>query len=175
MLAEGRHARLVAAHPVERLRDDDLERPSPRILQQPLDAGAQDHAVSRYGRVAVGARDLPALALDRLAADLELVLDGSGSLLVGRIAGIERTAGVLVQGLLSAVRLLLRHVVVCGNAGNSRPFLSLRIASAFTDSVTLEGRFEPNGKRCEIVNQEISCIESNTCLHLAPTGRAWLR
>ena len=92
MLVERRHVGLVAAHPVQRLGDDDLERAPPRVLKQRLDAGPEDHAVAGYGGVLVAADDLPALAFRTLAADPELVLDGSGPLLVGRIAGIERTA-----------------------------------------------------------------------------------
>ncbi len=80
MLVEGRNVGLVAAHPVERLGDHNLEQAPLRVLHLPLDAGAQNHAVARYGRVAVGAGDLPALAFRVLAADPELVLDGSGPL-----------------------------------------------------------------------------------------------
>ena len=59
MLVEDRNCGLFAAYPVERL----CVR---RDLEQALDAGAQDHAVARYSRVAVGAGDLPALAFRML-------------------------------------------------------------------------------------------------------------
>ena len=92
VLVERRHVRLVAAHPVEGLRNQDLERPTPCLLQQRLDAGPQDHAVAGDRGVLVGTRDLPALARRALTADPELVLDGCRSLLVGRVTGIERAA-----------------------------------------------------------------------------------
>ncbi len=68
---------LVAAHPVEGFGDHDLERAPSRAFKQPLDAGAEDHTVAGDRRVAVGADDLPSLASGVLAADAELVLDGS--------------------------------------------------------------------------------------------------
>ena len=75
VLVERCHVRLVAAHPVERLGDEDLEHAAPRVLQKRLDAGTEDHAVARDGGILVRAGDLPALALRALAADPELVLD----------------------------------------------------------------------------------------------------
>ena len=75
VLVERRHVGLVAAHPVERLGNQDLEHSPPRVLQQRLDARTQDHAAARDGGILVGARDLPALAFCALAADPELVLD----------------------------------------------------------------------------------------------------
>ena len=94
VLVEDRNVGLVAAHPVERLGDHDLEPAAPCVFEQRLDAGAQDDARARDRRVPISVLDLPALALRLLAADAELVLDGGRPLLVGRIAGIERT----VQG-----------------------------------------------------------------------------
>ena len=75
VLVERRHVRLVAAHPVERLGDHDLEHSPPRVVQQSLDAGTEDHAGAGDGGVLVRAGDLPALARRALAEDPELVLD----------------------------------------------------------------------------------------------------
>ena len=75
VLVERRHVGLVAAHPVQRLGDHNSEQAPPRVLQQRLDAGTEDHAVARDGRILVRAGDLPALARRALAADPELVLD----------------------------------------------------------------------------------------------------
>ncbi len=161
---------------------DDLERAPPRVLQKRLDAGPENHAVSQDGGVPVRTDDLPPLALRALTADPELVLDGGRPLLVGPIAGIEHTAKRHVLGLLSVVRLLLRRRIVVGGFGllemlardlapkqpgepvlsfaatrgtgaRLRPFPSRCIAPAFPDSVTLEGRFEPAGKPCQMAGQ----------------------
>ena len=92
VLVERRHVGLVAAHPVERLGDHDLEQAAPCVLQQCLDAGTEDHAGAGDGGVLVRAGDLPALARRAFTADPELVLDRGRPLLVGRVAGIERAA-----------------------------------------------------------------------------------
>jgi len=51
---------LVAAHPIQRLGDHDIEGAPARVLKQPLDAGDENHARARDRRVAVDAGDLPA-------------------------------------------------------------------------------------------------------------------
>ncbi len=56
------------------------------------------------------------LAFGVLAADVELALDGGRPLLVGRVAGVERTR-VMISGLLSFVGLPGRRIV----AGDFRP------------------------------------------------------
>ena len=48
---------------------------------------------------------------------------------------------------------VLSFAATRGTLSPFRPLLSLRIASAFPDSVTLEGSFEPHGKACQTVRQ----------------------
>lgn len=93
MLVEGRHVRLIAADPVQRLGKQDVELAMLRIAHQPLDTGSQDRAGTGYGRILIGAHDLPVLPPGMLPAKPELVLDGRLALLVIGVAGVKGCAG----------------------------------------------------------------------------------
>ena len=97
MLIEGRHVRLIAADPVQRLGQQDIELAVLRIAHQPLDAGTQDRACSRYGRILVGTDNLPPLPLRMFPAKPELVLDGRLALLVVGVAGVKGGTGPVVR------------------------------------------------------------------------------
>jgi|GEM_PF-2026179 len=93
MLVEGSHVRLIAADPVQRLGQEDVELAMLRITHEPLNAGAQDRAGPGYGRILIGTDNLPPLPLRMFTAKPELVLDGRLALLVIGIAGVKGGAG----------------------------------------------------------------------------------
>src|SRR3546814_15272040 len=90
MLVEGRDVGLIARYPVERFGENDIELPHPCISEQPLDAGAQDHARSRDGGIFIDAFDLPAFARRALAAEAKLIGDRRGILPIGRASCRDR-------------------------------------------------------------------------------------
>src|SRR3546814_15306331 len=90
MLVEGGNVGLIARHAVERLRQHNIELAGLCIGEQFLDAWTQDHTRARDGRILEAADNLPSLTCRALAADALLVGDRRRTLLVGRIAGIER-------------------------------------------------------------------------------------
>ena len=93
VLVERGDIRLIAADPVQRLGQEDVELAMLRIAHQPLDAGPQDRAGPGYGRILVRTDDLPPLPPRMFTAEPELILNRSFALVVGRIAGIECGAG----------------------------------------------------------------------------------
>nr|WP_260171242.1 hypothetical protein [Brevundimonas aurantiaca] len=84
---------LVARDAVQRFGHDDVELAALGVLEQRLDAGAQDDAGAGDCGVAVGADDSQAVAGGLLAADAQLIVDRGGVLLVAGIAGVEGDAG----------------------------------------------------------------------------------
>ena len=83
---------LVSADAVQRLGQHHVEAAGLRIGQQRLDAGTNERCAGD-GAVGIGFHDGPALADGALPALAQLVLDGSVTLVVGGIAGVERNAG----------------------------------------------------------------------------------
>ena len=73
---------LVAGETIERLRDHDIECAGARVLKELL-ISRPEAARPAAGGIAVGCPKLPALPLDALAADADLVVDGGLALQVG--------------------------------------------------------------------------------------------
>ena len=90
LLEQGGDVLLVAGEPVERLGDDDVEGAGPGVLQQLLVARPKP-AGAGAGGVAVGGDDGPALPVDPLPADPDLVLDRGLALEVGRVPGVDHS------------------------------------------------------------------------------------
>src|SRR5690606_30108205 len=83
------NVRLIARKPVHRLGEDDVEPARLPILQELLDAGA-DQARPRDGMIGVDTHHLPSFALGALAAKPDLIFNGGIALLIRRIAGVDR-------------------------------------------------------------------------------------
>lgn len=83
MLVESGDIGLIAADPVQSLSQQYLELSALHVPHKPLDAGTQDSAGTRYGRVLVGTDDLPLLPARMFPAKPELVLDRRLALAVG--------------------------------------------------------------------------------------------
>jgi len=91
LLVEGGDVLLVAGQPVEGLGHDNVEGAGAGILQQLLVAGPQP-AGAGAGRIAVGRHQRPALPVNTLPADADLVLDRGLALEIGRVAGVDHGA-----------------------------------------------------------------------------------
>ncbi len=88
VLEQGRHVRLVATDPVQRLGQYDFELAPLGILQKRLHARTEDHAGAGDGSIMIGGDDLPSLPRGMLAADPQLVFDRGDALVVAGIAGV---------------------------------------------------------------------------------------
>jgi hypothetical protein len=87
-LEQARRVFLIAAEPVERFGQDDVELVPQRLAHETLKARAQERR-ARHGVVRVLACDLPALALRELAAHAELVRDRRVPLVIRGVAGVD--------------------------------------------------------------------------------------
>ena len=112
MLEQRGDIRLIAGDPIQRLGQHDIKHTALRILQQRLNARAENHAGTRDGGIVIGTRDLPLLTSGVLAAKAELVLDRAFALIIGGIAGIERhaTHGWTPFGLFFAGPIILHDL-----------------------------------------------------------------
>ena len=90
-LEQAGHILLIARQPVERLGHDDVEAPGHGILQQRLDTGPQHRAAGQLA-VGIGLHQAPALPLDPLPAQPDLVLDRGVALVVAGVAGVNGAA-----------------------------------------------------------------------------------
>src|SRR6266446_9174946 len=96
---------LVARQPVERLGNNDIELSSARILEQAL-IGRSQCARAANGAVSVGVQILPALVLDPLAAEPDLILDRRLALLAP-----ETTQETLCTFAASSIRAAILIVL----------------------------------------------------------------
>src|SRR5271169_1159247 len=86
MLKQRGDIRLIATDAIERFRYHDVELLALSILQERLDAWAQDHTRAGNSRILISADDRPLLALGLLPADAQLVFNRRIALIVGGIA-----------------------------------------------------------------------------------------
>jgi len=93
MLVEDGHIGLVARDAVQGFGQHDVELACLRVLQERLDARAEGDAGARYGGVLVSSHDLPLLPCRLVPADTKLVVDRGNTLVVRRVAGVQRSAG----------------------------------------------------------------------------------
>ena len=91
VLEQGGDVLLVAGEPVEGLGDDDVEGAGAGVLQQLLVARPKP-AGTRARGVAIGREQRPALPIDPLPADPNLVLDRGLALEIGGIPGVNDSA-----------------------------------------------------------------------------------
>ena len=115
-LEQARNVLLVTAEPVYGLRQDHVEAAAACVLDQLVDARAQERGTGDRP-VGVAVRDRPALALGVQPAEPQLILDGGVALGLGRVAGVKGDSGhqAPTSGL-GRTRLLLEVVMVrlCG-------------------------------------------------------------
>src|SRR6266404_9392162 len=96
MLEETGHVFLITGETIESFGYDDFEFAGAGVFQELLVSGPEP-AGPAAGSITIGTPKLPALALDPLPTDPDLVLDRGLALKVGRIAGIDHGAHGCLQ------------------------------------------------------------------------------
>lgn len=109
---------LIAAETVDPFGHDHIEATLPRIIEQTLIIRAQQRGAGDCG-IGIAVRDLPAVTLDKAAADPELILNRGVRLKVGGVSRVDR--GPL------ALRYL-QHVRPSGRRRAGARYLLLRLA-----------------------------------------------
>src|SRR6266404_565102 len=96
MLEEAGHVLLVAGETVEGLGYDGVEFAGAGVLQEFLVSGPEP-AGPAAGGIAIRGNQFPALALDPLPTDPDLILDGGLALKVSGVSGVDHGAHGCLQ------------------------------------------------------------------------------
>src|SRR6266436_556561 len=97
MLEEAGHVLLIAGEAIKGFGYDDVEFAGARVLQELLVSGPEPAGPTGRG-IAIRGAQFPALALDPLPTDPDLILDGGLALKVSGVSGVDHGAHGRVSG-----------------------------------------------------------------------------